>query len=88
MNTEEGQVWDRIGDGVIELRVDAETGEVTVRQAPEDAQVVHTFWFAWYAFHPGTEIWGLPGAHPGFSRDGSTAKDSDRTDGLDWQGGQ
>lgn len=88
MTTEEGQVRDRIGDGVIELRADAETGEVTVRQAPEDAQVVHTFWFAWYAFHPETEIWGLPGAHPGFPGDCSTAKDSDRTDGLDRQGGQ
>jgi hypothetical protein len=31
-----------------------EAGGVSVEQAPADAQVVHTFWFAWAAFHPQT----------------------------------
>jgi hypothetical protein len=30
---------------------------VSVVRAPDDAQVVHTFWFAWAAFHPDTEVY-------------------------------
>jgi len=29
-----------------------------VVEAPPDAQVAHTFWFAWAAFHPQTDIYG------------------------------
>ncbi|HQH74276.1 MAG TPA: hypothetical protein PK360_19525, partial [bacterium] len=31
-------------------------GQVIVEHG-DGAQVVHTFWFAWYAFHPDTEIY-------------------------------
>jgi hypothetical protein len=34
----------------------ARGSRVGVVEAPADAKVVHTFWFAWAAFHPETEI--------------------------------
>ena len=34
------------------------TGGVYVLGAPGNAQVAHTFWFAWSAFHPQTSIYG------------------------------
>ena len=56
---ENGQttVRDTMGGQAIELSVDGETGTVKVINVPEDAQVVHTFWFAWASFHPETEIY-------------------------------
>ena len=49
------------GDGV-ELRASADISRfadtVEVVAVPEGAQVVHTFWFAWYAFHPETDVYG------------------------------
>ncbi len=52
-----GRVEDRFGDGRVVLEHDGLPGSVRVVEAPEGAQVVHTFWFAWYAFHPDTLIY-------------------------------
>ncbi len=52
-----GRVRDSIGDAVIVLEADADTGSVRVVEMPPDARAVHTFWFAWAAFHPETEIY-------------------------------
>lgn len=54
----DGTVRDSIGDMAIVLEADGEAGSVRVVEAPPAAQVVHTFWFAWAAFHPETEIYG------------------------------
>jgi len=45
---------DRAGGGELVLHAD-ETG-VTVVDQPADVQLLHTFWFAWAAFHPETEL--------------------------------
>jgi hypothetical protein len=49
---------DEVGGARIVLERDAERGRVGVVEAPASAQVVHTFWFTWSAFHPDTEIHG------------------------------
>ncbi|MHC4769837.1 MAG: DUF3179 domain-containing protein [Planctomycetota bacterium] len=54
----EGLVRDRIGGGTIVLRAAPDGESVQVVEAPADAQVAHTFWFAWAAFHPQTDIYG------------------------------
>ncbi|MHC4415550.1 MAG: DUF3179 domain-containing protein [Planctomycetota bacterium] len=60
----EGVVRDAIAGGTVVLRADPATGSVRIMEAPDDALVVHTYWFAWAAFHPETEIWerGQPSA--------------------------
>ncbi len=50
-------VRDRLAGETVELRADAD-GTVRVVQVPDAAQVVHTFWFTWAAFHPETSIYG------------------------------
>ncbi len=51
------KVVDIIGQSKIILQADP--GSVTVVQAPDSAQVVHSFWFAWAAFYPETSVYGL-----------------------------
>ena len=31
---------------------------IAIIESPADAQIVHTFWFAWAAFHSGTTLFG------------------------------
>ena len=58
LGAEGGTVRDGIGGGTLELRASDDGDTIIVVQAPRGAFVVHTFWFAWYAFHPGTEVYG------------------------------
>ncbi len=53
-----GRVVDELGGGQVEVVAD-ENG-VRVIRAPEGAAVSHTFWFAWQAFYPQSELWGKP----------------------------
>ena len=53
----DGMVRDTINGETIVLQADASSGSVRIVQAPERTLVVHTFWFAWAAFHPQTEIY-------------------------------
>ncbi len=48
---------DRVGGELVELAIDAASGTVRVLRAPKGALVVHTFWFAWAARFPQTEIY-------------------------------
>ncbi len=54
-----GKVIDRLGDHKITLKAD-DAGNVAVIEAPAEARTVHTFWFAWVAFHPKTELYASP----------------------------
>ncbi len=56
--TPQGVLRDTIGDAVIVLESDGRAESVRVVESPPSARVVHTFWFAWAAFHPETEIYG------------------------------
>ncbi|MCH8152941.1 MAG: hypothetical protein IH830_11290 [Planctomycetes bacterium] len=48
---------DTIDGETIVLQADAASGSVRIVQAPKRALVVYTYWFAWAAFHPQTEIY-------------------------------
>ncbi len=60
-----GRLEDTIGGQTIVLIRDAPSGRVAIEtspqapegQAPEPAMFVHSFWFAWSAFHPNTEVY-------------------------------
>lgn len=52
-----GRVEDTLGGARLVFKA-MENGGVSVLEAPEDARIVHTFWFAWAAFHPDTELYG------------------------------
>jgi hypothetical protein len=59
------RVEDEIGGKRLVLEADAMAEMIRVVQIPEGAQAVHTFWFAWAAFHPQTEIFkGMPKLAP------------------------
>ncbi|MHC5001776.1 MAG: DUF3179 domain-containing protein [Planctomycetota bacterium] len=62
MSESEVRIEDRLGTGTIVLAGDPESGRIDVVAAPPDAKVVHTFWFAWAAFHPLTEVFGQAAA--------------------------
>ncbi len=57
IHTADGELDVPIGDQVVSLSATGNSG-VQVVSAPADAQVMHTFWFAWAAFHPDTTIIG------------------------------
>lgn len=50
-----GRVSEAWGGGTVELQADA-GGGVEVVAVPHGAAAVHTFWFAWAAFHPHTSL--------------------------------
>ena len=51
---------DRIGGSPLEIRVDLESRSARFTECPESAIVVQTYWFAWAARFPGTEVYGPP----------------------------
>jgi hypothetical protein len=53
-------IRDRIGSEPIEFAVDATTGTIRIVRAPGAALVTHTFWFAWAALFPQTEVYQRP----------------------------
>ena len=52
-----GHVVDTIGGQAVRFQIDPNRGSVRVIKAPDHAQVIHTYWFAWAAFHPETEVY-------------------------------
>ncbi len=52
-----GRIEDAVGGGRVVIESLGETGEVRIAEVPDGAKALHTFWFAWYAFHPGTEVY-------------------------------
>lgn len=54
---DDGELTDTLGKARITLRA-AGPGTVRIVEAPPKAKIVHTFWFAWAAFHPDTELYG------------------------------
>ncbi len=56
-----GRVEDTVAGQTIVLEATSDPPAVRVVEAPEGGRVIHTFWFAWYAFHPGTEVYGDEG---------------------------
>ncbi len=52
----DGRLVDKLGSSEVVLKADGDT--VSVVKVPEGAPAVHTFWFAWAAFHPETSVHG------------------------------
>ncbi len=59
-----GRIVDTVAGARVVLRVNAATRGIVVEDAPAEARVVHTFWFAWAAFHPDTDIYGRSSTTP------------------------
>ena len=54
-----GRLVDELGPGQVVLEA-RDGGQVRVVAKPQGAQTVHTFWFAWVAFHPQTDVFDQP----------------------------
>ena len=54
-----GVVRDTIDGQTIVLESNAQTDSARVVQMPANAFVAHTFWFAWVAFEPDTEVYRI-----------------------------
>lgn len=54
----EGTIQDQIADTPIEISLE-ESGKVSVKNLEngEEIQAIRLFWFAWFAFHPNTELY-------------------------------
>ncbi len=55
VDAKDGRLYDGVHNERLLLEAD-DSGRVSVVELPSGTQVVHTFWFAWSALHPGTEI--------------------------------
>lgn len=53
----EGVLRDTLGDGEVVLRSTDEGKGVAIESIPDGGRVLHTFWFAWSAFHKKTELY-------------------------------
>ena len=49
---------DEIAGEPLVLEAGESPGTVRVVEVPAGARIIHTYWFAWAAFHPETEIHG------------------------------
>lgn len=56
-----GRIEDTINGMPVVLESTGGPGTVRIVDVPGGARVIHTFWFAWYAFHPGTAVYTPPG---------------------------
>lgn len=55
-----GRIADSIEGTEFTVSVPEGTGDAVIEPFPDNAKVIHSLWFAWAAFHPGTEIHGQP----------------------------
>jgi len=55
--TDNGVFVDRISGATVRLELNDDS-LVRIVEVPENANVIHTYWFAWAAMHPETEIYG------------------------------
>lgn len=53
----DGRIEDMIEGQRVVLESVGGSGAVRISEVPADAKALHTFWFAWYAFHPGTQVY-------------------------------
>lgn len=51
---------DRIGDKQVTIAIDRNTKTMRVASADERVSWLYSFWFAWYALHPDTTVYGDP----------------------------
>ncbi|MEX2673760.1 MAG: DUF3179 domain-containing protein [Phycisphaeraceae bacterium] len=54
----DGRIEEAIAGERLVLEISNERDHIRVVELPDEARVIHTFWFAWVAFHPETTIYG------------------------------
>ncbi len=52
-----GRVEDTVAGEAVVLEATGDPASVRIVKTPDGSQAVHTFWFAWYAFHPETKVY-------------------------------
>lgn len=57
-SAEKPQITDRIGGKQITVEYDSQAGSLRIAQADEGVAWLYSFWFAWYALHPDTSVFG------------------------------
>ena len=62
------EISDKIGDKQLTIVIDRNTKTMRVTSADEGVSWLYSFWFAWYALHPDTTVYGDPPAAVGNSR--------------------
>lgn len=55
--TADHRIRDQLDGKTIVIATDRAGQAVRIVERPEDAQVLHTFWFAWAAFHPDSDVY-------------------------------
>ncbi|WP_210396774.1 DUF3179 domain-containing protein [Motiliproteus sediminis] len=56
-----GELSDQLGDEVVRIRYDAEARSAELLDAGgQPLAAINAFWFAWYTFHPDTEVYRAP----------------------------
>jgi len=74
---DKGRIEDSVDGQRVVLEATGTPPTVRIVQTPEGSKIIHTFWFAWYAFHPQTEVYGdRPGDPPDQHADVLPAADS------------
>lgn len=51
------RIEDKLDGTTIVIEADQAGQMVRIVETPQDAQVLHTFWFAWAAFHPDSDVY-------------------------------
>ncbi|CAN5857731.1 DUF3179 domain-containing protein [soil metagenome] len=54
------EILDEVGGQPITIRYNPKASSLRVVNAGDDVEWMYSFWFAWYAFHPDTEIYSGP----------------------------
>lgn len=54
----DGVIRDLLGEAEIVIRIDRESNTMGVVEADPSLQWMNSFWFAWYAMHPHTDLFG------------------------------
>ena len=62
------EISDKIGDKQVTIAIDRNTKSMRVASADEGVSWLYSFWFAWYALHPDTTVYGDPPATSGNDR--------------------
>lgn len=51
-----------LGSSKVGIIIDSDSRSCRVTDCPRDVDVVYSYWFAWYAFHPATDVFEWPHA--------------------------
>lgn len=56
-NPARGTWEDTLGEETLRFATDPNSGNIRVLEPPVEANITYSLWYAWYAFHPATEVY-------------------------------